>query len=38
MFQSGGPSQLDLFDYKPTLIETGEDLPNLSATGNGSRA
>lgn len=28
LFQSGGPSQLDLFDYKPTLIKRrGEDLP-----------
>jgi len=28
LFQSGGPSQLDLFDHKPLLIErTGEQLP-----------
>lgn len=28
LFQSGGPSQLDLFDYKPLLNEMqGEDLP-----------
>jgi hypothetical protein len=28
LFQSGGPSQLDLFDYKPLWNErTGEDLP-----------
>jgi len=28
LFQSGGPSQLDLFDYKPLLNERrGEDLP-----------
>ncbi|MEM6633552.1 MAG: DUF1501 domain-containing protein [Bacteroidota bacterium] len=28
LFQSGGPSQLELFDYKPLLRErTGEDLP-----------
>ena len=28
LFQSGGPSQLELFDYKPTLAERmGEDLP-----------
>ena len=28
LFQSGGPSQLDLFDYKPTLVEkNGEELP-----------
>ncbi|MCB1122737.1 MAG: DUF1501 domain-containing protein, partial [Verrucomicrobiae bacterium] len=28
LFQSGGPSQLDLFDYKPLLQErVGEDLP-----------
>jgi hypothetical protein len=29
LFQSGGPSQLDLFDHKPLLIErTGEQLPD----------
>ena len=28
LFQSGGPSQLDLFDYKPKLMEMfGEELP-----------
>jgi hypothetical protein len=28
LFMSGGPSQLDLFDYKPTLNErNGQDLP-----------
>ncbi len=28
LFQSGGPSQLDLFDYKPLLVEkSGEQLP-----------
>ena len=28
LFQSGGPSQLDLFDYKPLLTELhGQDLP-----------
>ena len=28
LFQNGAPSQLDLFDYKPKLIEMfGEDLP-----------
>ncbi len=28
LFQSGGPSQLDLFDYKPTLDKMrGQDLP-----------
>jgi hypothetical protein len=28
LFQSGGPSQMDLFDYKPLLNErNGEDLP-----------
>ena len=28
LFQSGGPSQLELFDYKPTLMgRRGEDLP-----------
>ena len=29
MFQSGAPSQLDLFDYKPQLAKThGTDLPD----------
>ncbi len=29
LFMSGGPSQLDLFDYKPTLIQRhGEQLPD----------
>ncbi len=28
LFQSGGPSQLDLFDYKPTLVKRrGQELP-----------
>ena len=28
LFQSGGPSQIDLFDYKPLLMKMrGEDLP-----------
>ncbi len=28
LFQSGGPSHLDLFDYKPTLVDQhGKDLP-----------
>jgi len=28
LFQSGGPSQLDLFDYKPKLTDLrGQDLP-----------
>ncbi|MEC3908512.1 DUF1501 domain-containing protein [Tamlana sp. 2201CG12-4] len=28
LFQSGGPSQLDLFDYKPKLVDMfGQDLP-----------
>ncbi|TXE07233.1 DUF1501 domain-containing protein [Seonamhaeicola algicola] len=28
LFQSGGPSQLDLFDYKPKLVDMfGKDLP-----------
>ncbi|MEO1259407.1 MAG: DUF1501 domain-containing protein [Bacteroidota bacterium] len=36
LFQSGGPSQLDLFDYKPTLIKRrGEDLP--ASVRNGQR-
>ncbi len=30
MFQSGAPSQLDLFDYKPQLAKRhGEDLPSV---------
>jgi hypothetical protein len=34
LFQSGGPSQLDLFDYKPTLIKRrGEDLPESVRNG-----
>ena len=34
LFQSGGPSQLDLFDYKPRLSKVaGEDLPP-SVRGN----
>ncbi|NBP88360.1 MAG: DUF1501 domain-containing protein, partial [Planctomycetia bacterium] len=29
LFQSGGPSQLDLFDHKPLLLEqTGQQLPD----------
>ena len=28
LFMSGGPSQLDLFDYKPALVQrNGEQLP-----------
>ena len=34
LFQSGGPSQMDLFDYKPTLnVRHGEELPK-SIRGN----
>ena len=34
LFQSGGPSQLETFDYKPTLIErTGEPLPDSVRQG-----
>jgi hypothetical protein len=34
MFQSGGPSQLDLFDYKPLLREYhGQDLPDSVRKG-----
>jgi len=34
LFQSGGPSQLDLFDYKPTLVQRrGEDLPDSIRKG-----
>lgn len=36
LFQSGGPSQLELFDYKPELIKRrGEDLP--ASIRNGQR-
>jgi hypothetical protein len=34
LFQSGGPSQLELFDYKPTLIKRrGEELPESIRNG-----
>ena len=34
LFQSGGPSQLDLFDYKPVLNQrNGEDLPESVRQG-----
>lgn len=34
LFQSGGPSQLDLFDYKPVLNErNGEELPDSVRQG-----
>ncbi len=34
LFQSGGPSQLELFDYKPTLINRrGEELPDSIRQG-----
>ncbi len=34
LFQSGGPSQLELFDYKPTLIKRrGEELPDSIRKG-----
>ncbi len=34
LFQSGGPSQLDLFDYKPLLNKmTGEELPESIRKG-----
>ena len=34
LFQSGGPSQIDLFDYKPKLIkETGKELPDSVRKG-----
>ncbi|MDH5603901.1 MAG: DUF1501 domain-containing protein, partial [Cyclobacteriaceae bacterium] len=34
LFQSGGPSQLDLFDYKPTLIKQhGKELPDSVRQG-----
>lgn len=34
LFQSGAPSQMDLFDWKPTLVEKrGEDLPSSIRMG-----
>src|SRR5262245_60163599 len=34
LFQSGAPSQLDLFDYKPQLAKThGTDLPDSLRNG-----
>ncbi|MEM7013154.1 MAG: DUF1501 domain-containing protein, partial [Verrucomicrobiota bacterium] len=34
LFQSGGPSQIDLFDHKPRLIEeTGKELPDSVRNG-----
>ena len=34
LFQSGGPSQLDLFDYKPKLVDMfGKDLPESIRAG-----
>jgi hypothetical protein len=34
LFQSGGPSQIDLFDHKPRLIkETGKELPDSIRKG-----
>lgn len=34
LFMSGGPSQLDLFDYKPLLVErNGEELPDSVRKG-----
>jgi uncharacterized protein (DUF1501 family) len=34
LFQSGGPSQMDLFDYKPQLIkDTGKELPESVRLG-----
>ena len=34
LFQSGGPSQIDLFDHKPKLIkETGKELPDSVRKG-----
>ncbi len=34
LFQSGGPSQMDLFDHKPRLIaETGQELPDSVRQG-----
>src|SRR5215217_1548286 len=34
LFMSGGPSQLDLFDHKPLLVErNGQDLPDSVRQG-----
>ncbi|MDF1815739.1 MAG: DUF1501 domain-containing protein [Verrucomicrobiales bacterium] len=34
LFQSGGPSQIELFDHKPRLVdETGEELPDSVRKG-----
>ena len=34
LFQSGGPSQMELFDYKPRLVEfQGQDLPDSVRKG-----
>ncbi len=34
LFQSGGPSQMELFDYKPRLVEfQGQDLPESVRNG-----
>ncbi len=34
LFQSGGPSQMDLFDFKPTLVNRhGEELPDSIRRG-----
>ena len=34
LFQSGGPSQMELFDYKPRLVEfQGQDLPDSIRNG-----
>src|SRR5262245_20788604 len=34
LFQSGGPSQIELFDYKPRMIEfQGTDLPESVRMG-----
>ena len=36
---SGGPSQMDLFDYKPLLMQdNGKELPDSVRQGSGSRA
>ena len=36
LFQSGAPSQLDLFDYKPQLAKThGTDLPDSIRMASG---
>ena len=38
LHQSGGPSQIDIFDYKPAREEPGQGDPRLGAEGPADRA